>query len=36
VNMGKESIAPPWVVWSGDCFLAALAIMIALPRLRRH
>jgi lipopolysaccharide export system permease protein len=36
INMCKEGILPPMVVWSGNAVLALLAALFALPPVLRH
>jgi lipopolysaccharide export system permease protein len=36
VNMGREGVAPPYVVWAGNAVLAILAGFFAIPPVTRH
>ncbi len=36
INMGKEGVAPPSIVFSGDLLLGVIAGFFALPPVRRH
>jgi lipopolysaccharide export system permease protein len=36
INMGKEGIVGPWIVWSGDLALFLLASLVALPPVMKH
>lgn len=36
INMGKEGIVGPWIVWAGDAVLGVLAFGFAIPPVRKH
>lgn len=36
VNMGREGVMPPYVVWAGNLVLALLAGFLAIPPVTRH
>lgn len=36
INMGKEGIVGPWIVWAGDLVLGLLAFGVAIPPVRKH
>jgi lipopolysaccharide export system permease protein len=36
INMGKEGIVGPWIVWAGDLVLGVLAFGFAIPPVRKH
>ncbi len=36
INMGKEGVYGPWIVWSGDLVLLVIASLFALPPVLKH